>query len=81
LCTFAFQQDLYSKVKIELLNTLTPSSRERHASKLLMFEEKGDRKPSQFLKHLWNLASYVPDYLLRISWTSWLPLNVQTALD
>jgi hypothetical protein len=40
----------------------------------------GDRKPSQFLRHLWSLEPEVFDRLLRIIWTSRLPLNIQVAL-
>jgi hypothetical protein len=39
-----------------------------------------DRKPSQFLRHLRSLAPDMPDYLLRILWTSRLPANIQTTL-
>jgi hypothetical protein len=38
----------------------------------------GDRKPSQFLRHLRSHAPDIPDYLLHILWTSRLPTNIQT---
>jgi hypothetical protein len=40
----------------------------------------GDRKPSQFLRHLCRLALDVPDSLLRSLWTSRSPTNVQATL-
>jgi hypothetical protein len=45
-----------------------------------MLEEMGDRKLSQFLRHLRSLAPDIPDYLLRIVWTIRLPTNIQTTL-
>ena len=48
---------------------------------LLTHEEIGDRRPSQFLRHLKNLAGPdVPDEFLKTLWTSRLPTHVQTAL-
>jgi hypothetical protein len=72
-------QDPYTKLKTEMLNRLSPS-REKRTRQLLTCEEMGERKPSQFLRHLRNLDSDVPDRLLRIIWTSRLPSNVQVAL-
>ena len=40
----------------------------------------GDRKPSQFLRHLKSLASDVPDDFLRSIWSSRLPPHIQTIL-
>jgi hypothetical protein len=40
----------------------------------------GDRKPSQFLRHLRSLARDIPDNYLRILWTSCLPTNIRTIL-
>jgi hypothetical protein len=40
----------------------------------------GDRKPSQFLRHLRSLAPDTPDNYLRILWTSRLPTNIRTIL-
>jgi hypothetical protein len=45
------QQDPYTKLRTELLKRLS-LSREQCAQQLLTFEEMGDRKPSQFLRHL-----------------------------
>jgi hypothetical protein len=55
------QQDPYPKLKTELLKRLS-LSREQRTKQLLTFEEMGDRKPSQFLRHLRGLAPDVPDY-------------------
>jgi hypothetical protein len=40
----------------------------------------GDRKPSQFLRHIRSLAPDVPDDFLRSVWCSRLPLNIQAIL-
>jgi hypothetical protein len=40
----------------------------------------GDRKPSQFLRHLKRLAPDVPDDFLRTIWASRLPPHVQAIL-
>jgi hypothetical protein len=40
----------------------------------------GDRKPSQFLRHLKSLAPDMPDDFLRSVWSSRLPLNIQAFL-
>jgi hypothetical protein len=40
----------------------------------------GDRKPSQFVRHLRSLAPDIPDNYLRILWISRLPTNVQVIL-
>ena len=40
----------------------------------------GDRKPSQFLRHLKGLAPNVPDDFLRTIWASRLPPHVQAIL-
>ena len=44
-------------------------------------EETGDRKPSQFLRHLQGLAgTSVPESMLRTLWFGRLPFNVQAIL-
>jgi hypothetical protein len=73
------QQDPYTKLKTELLKRLS-FSREQRAQQLLTFEEMGDRKPSQFLRHLRGFAPDVPDYLLCTIWTNRLPTNIRTTL-
>jgi hypothetical protein len=45
-----------------------------------MHEEMGDRKPSQFLRHLKSLAPDVPDDFLRSIWSSRLPSHIQAIL-
>lgn len=48
---------------------------------LLTDEELGDRKPSQFLRHLKNLAGPgVPAEFLRTIWTSRLPTSTQSII-
>ncbi|XP_049886613.1 uncharacterized protein LOC126381363 [Pectinophora gossypiella] len=70
----------YDKFKAELIKRLSVSN-EKKIKQLLMHEELGDRKPSQFLRHLMALAGPdVPSDFLITIWTSRLPLNVQTAI-
>jgi hypothetical protein len=73
------QHDPYTKLKTELLKRLSPSKDQR-TQQLLVFEKMGDRKPSQFLRHLRSLALDVPDYHLRTIWTNRLPTNIRTTL-
>jgi hypothetical protein len=70
------QQDPYSKLRTELLKRMS-LSREQRAHRILTLEEMGDRKPSQFLRHLRSLVPDLPDYFLRTIWTRRLPANVQ----
>lgn len=70
----------YGKLKTELIKRLTASN-EKKLKQLLMHEELGDRKPSQFLRHLKGLAGRdVTDDFLKTIWTSRLPLGIQTVL-
>lgn len=70
----------YEKLKLELVKRLT-ASKEKKIKQLLMHEELGDRKPSQFLRHLQSLAGpKVPDDFLQTIWTSRLPTSIQTVL-
>jgi hypothetical protein len=55
-------------------------SREQRIRQLFTLKEMGDRKPSQFLRHLRSLARDVPDDFLRSIWSIRLPLNVQAIL-
>jgi hypothetical protein len=57
------QQDPYSKLRSELLKRLS-LSREQPARRILTLEEMGDRKPSQFLRHLSSLVPDLMDYFL-----------------
>lgn len=68
----------YDKLKAELIKRIS-LSHEKKTLQLMQHEELGDRKPSQFLRHLRSLAGpQVPDDFLRTVWTSRLPPNVQT---
>lgn len=70
----------YEKLKTELIKRLSASN-EKKLKQLLMHEELGDRKPSQFLRHLKGLAGMdVPDDFLKTIWLSRLPREVQTVL-
>ncbi|XP_045454943.1 uncharacterized protein LOC123664443 [Melitaea cinxia] len=70
----------FLKLKTELIKRLA-SSKEKKIKQLLMHEELGDRKPSQFLRHLKSLAGVnVPDDFLRTIWVSRLSHGIQTVL-
>jgi hypothetical protein len=72
--------DKYSKLKTELIKRLSASN-EKKLKQLLMHEDLGDRKPSQFLRHLKSLAgANVPDDFLKTIWISRLPQGIQTVL-
>lgn len=67
----------FDKIKQELIKRLS-ISRQHQIAQLLSHEELGDRKPSQFLRHLKTLAADgVNDEFLRSLWTSRLPPHVQ----
>lgn len=73
-------KDKYEKLKQELIKRLS-ASREKEIKQLLMHEELGDRRPSQFLRHLKNLAGpSIPDDFIRTIWSSRLPRNLQTVI-
>lgn len=68
----------YDKLKTELIRRLSVSQ-EQKTRQLMLHEELGDRKPTQFLRHLRNLAGpTVPDDFLRPVWCGRLPSNIQT---
>lgn len=68
----------YEKLKTELIRRLSVS-RDRKVKQLLESEEMGDRKPTQFLRHLQHLAGVaVPEDFLRSIWMSRLPINLQS---
>lgn len=73
------ERDPYTTLRTELMRRLSPS-REQRIRQLLTHEEMGDRKPSQFLRHLRSLAPDVPDDFLRSIWSSRLPHNIQAIL-
>jgi hypothetical protein len=69
----------YTTLKTELVRRVS-SSRDQLVHQLVIHEETGDRKPSQFLHHLKILAPDVPDDFLRSIWFSKLPPHIQTIL-
>ncbi|XP_067204436.1 uncharacterized protein [Linepithema humile] len=70
----------YEAVKRALIQRLS-DSQEHRIRQLLEREELGDRKPSQFLRHLRTLAgNAVPDQLLRTLWLGRLPAQMQIIL-
>lgn len=72
--------DKYLKLKTELIKRLS-ASKEKRVKQLLMHEELGDRKPSQFLRHLEGLAGpSVPKDFLATLWSSRLPQTIQTVI-
>ncbi|KAJ2947652.1 hypothetical protein O0L34_g17455 [Tuta absoluta] len=74
------KENLYETLKTQLIKRLS-ASREKEIQQLLMREEMGDRRPSQFLRYLRKLAGPgVPEDFLKSIWTGRLPTHVQTAL-
>ena len=73
------EDEPYDRLKAELVRRVS-TSREQRVRQLLSHEELGDRKPSQFLRHLKGLAPDVPDEFLRTIWASRLPPQVQAIL-
>jgi hypothetical protein len=67
----------YEKIKAELIRHLSLSEEQR-ICQLLMHEEMGDRRPTQFLRHLRILAgpSVLSDFLCTL-WTNRLLPNIQ----
>lgn len=73
-------QNKYDKLKQELITRLS-ASREHSVRQLLSHEELGDRKPSQFLRHLQGLAGpHFPEDFLRSLWSSRLPTHTQAII-
>lgn len=67
----------YERLKSELIKRMS-ASREKEVKQLLMHEELGDRRPSQFMRHLQRLAGpTVPDEFIKTIWTSRLPTALQ----
>ena len=73
------EDEPYDLLKAEMVCRLS-TSREQRVRQHLSHEEMGDRKPSQFLRHLKGLAPDVPDEFLRTIWASRLPPQVQAIL-
>ncbi|XP_032674655.1 uncharacterized protein LOC116845724 [Odontomachus brunneus] len=72
--------DKYAAIKNALIERLS-ASQEQRTRQLLEHEELGDRKPSQFLRHLRTLAgTIVPEQLLRTLWLGRLPAQMQVIL-
>lgn len=70
----------YTEMKRCLIQRLA-TSQEQRTKQLLEHEELGDRKPSQFLRHLKTLAgAAVPDSLIRTLWLGRLPAQTQVIL-
>lgn len=74
------KEEKYAAVKNALIQRVSASQEER-TRQLLEHEELGDRKPSQFLRHLRTLAGVsVPDHLLRTLWLGRLPSHMRMIL-
>lgn len=74
------EKDKYLTIKRELIKRLS-ISQEQKLRQLLEHEEIGDRKPSQFLRHLRSLAGpAVPDDFLRSLWLNRLPSYLRPIL-
>lgn len=75
-------EEPYTTLKRELIKRLSVSEEQR-IKQILLEEELGDRKPSQFLRHLQSLASSGPvcNDLLRTIWRQRLPAYVQAILQ
>lgn len=71
----------YTTLKTELIRRLS-ASEEQRVREILTEAELGDRRPSQFLRHLKALAGTSPiqDNLLRQLWLRRLPVHVQGIL-
>nr|XP_033324994.1 uncharacterized protein LOC117219737 [Megalopta genalis] len=70
----------YQRLKTELIQRLS-STQELKTRRLLESEEIGDRKPSQYLRHLKRLAgTAVSDSVQRTLWMGRLPTNMQVIL-
>ncbi|KYN14011.1 PREDICTED: uncharacterized protein LOC108766199 [Trachymyrmex cornetzi] len=74
------EHDKYENIKKALIQRLS-LSQEQQIRQLLEHEEMGDRRPSQFLRHLQALAnSAIPEQLLRTLWMGRLPSQLQAIL-
>lgn len=71
----------YTKLKRELIQRLS-TSEEQRVRQLISEEELGDRKPSQFLRHLRSLSGAIlsDDNILRQLWLRRLPQDAQAIL-
>ncbi|XP_071578131.1 uncharacterized protein [Temnothorax nylanderi] len=74
------EENKYESIKKALIQRLS-ISQEQQIRQLLELEEMGDRRPSQFLRHLQALASTaIPEQLLRTLWIGRLPSQLQAIL-
>ncbi|KFD64488.1 hypothetical protein M514_10814, partial [Trichuris suis] len=73
--------DAYTRLRNELIRRVSVSEEQR--VRQLLTEVLGERKPSQFLRHLRSLAgpTVVQDSLLRTLWLQHLPLQMQAILQ
>lgn len=70
----------YSRLKTELISRLS-ASQEKKVLQLMKHEELGERKPSQFLRHLRTLAGRsVTEDFLKTVWSSRLPNSLQAVV-
>ena len=71
----------YDRIKAEWITCLSLSEEQQHVCQLLMHEEMGDWRPTQFLCHLLTLTGLsVPSDFLRILWTNCLLPNIQAII-
>ncbi|XP_071573484.1 uncharacterized protein [Temnothorax nylanderi] len=74
------EENKYESIKKALIQRLS-ISQEQQIRQFLELEEMGDRRPSQFLRHLQALASTaIPEQLLRTLWIGRLPSQLQAIL-
>jgi hypothetical protein len=69
IITLPPEHEPYDRLKAELVRWLSTSC-EQCVRQLLSHEEMGDRKLSQYLRHLKSLAPDVPDDFLHTIWAS-----------
>ena len=80
LCMSTEREQDYADLKAQILKRFGESQTAR-TKRLLEREEIGDRRPSQFLRHLRSLAgAAVPDATLRTLWLGRLPQQMQNIL-
>jgi hypothetical protein len=72
-------QDPNTTLRIALLDRLS-SSEDQRFCQLLTPEAIGDRKPSQYLRHLRSLTPEASDKLISTIWTNQLPTDIQVTL-
>lgn len=76
-------QTPYTTLKMELIKRVSLTEQQR-VKQLLLGEELGDRKPSQFLRHLRSLAgasTAIGSDLIKTLWLQRLPPHVQAILQ